>query len=161
GRSPTTDGRRKNAPAPSPRVQSGPEVPNIYQSPHPETRSVPTGSRPFLARRCPMAKRTIRDYLQGKDHRWRAGGPATHEEQNAVNKLKHDDPSTWPDTDKWKATGREGVCCALSTYWIIKGDDFWTWLGGYSTPGPQVGDIKDLMKKQSDEITHFGQGGKF
>jgi hypothetical protein len=49
----------------------------------------------------------------------------------------------------------DGVCFALSVWWIIKnanGEDFWAWMQG---PGEQVKQIKELFRGQKGSIYDF------
>jgi hypothetical protein len=92
----------------------------------------------FDERRYHAATMLVKAYRQSQDARWFAG--EVKPELVGKGASKRDDflPN---DTSS-------GVCFALSVWWIIKkanGEDFWTWLPG---PGPQVGEIKKLMRAQ-------------
>ncbi len=65
------------------------------------------------------------NYVQSRDFRWKASGPVDGTAQAIANSTGA--VGAWIPT----ATS-EGVCLALSVWWIIKnskGDDFWDWLG--------------------------------
>jgi len=85
----------------------------------------------------------IHEYNQSKDPRWWAG-----EVRPEALKTGALGKSSFYKTDT-----SEGVCFALSVWWIIKnakGEDYWAWMPG---PGPQVKDIKDLFREQKKGLS--------
>ena len=91
-----------------------------------------------------MPVTTVQDYDQGKDGRWYPGEVKPEKMRTgALERLDFD-----------KTDISEGVCFALSVWWIVhrsQGVDFWTWLPG---PGPQVAGVTGLFRQQKVKDPH-------
>jgi hypothetical protein len=103
------------------------------------------------------------NYMQSRDYRWKASGPAGEVPQALANTSGL--PGEWLPTSTSK-----GACMALSVYWIIQNaneEDFWGWLGPPATACRQRAFAQSLImtpthgpSKDTPTTIHLAKAGQ-